>query len=575
MNSKTGLRRRALALGVAVGCGMVCAAAFAGVPANTRFTTLSKATFLRPGDRVTAPLPLTAKLHVTVALKLRNADQLRAYNSKPHAPISRTALAANYLPTAAQANAVVQYLQQAGFQDINVSPDRLLVTAIGSNVAVRQGFKATMVAVHTIDGRNAYAHSSTLQIPASLADSVLAVTGLQTVHKMHTLAHPAVVVGAGIMGHDPTEFASIYGADALPAATNVNVAVWGWGSMAQTVTDLDTFLAAPNHSGISAGTVNVVCTDYGSSRDSNGNLLNGGTTHVGDASCDGISDAGSTEWDMDSQDILGMTGGVASLTFYAAADAYDDTLLDALEAIVTPPEGVPMAQVVNASFGGCERGADINQQGDGSMQAMDELFATAAAQGQTFSISTGDSGFDECGDGAMDSASYPASSPWVIAASGTTLRATTTSFARENVWNLAGGSPSSAEQAQSWQAPLTYGPYKGMRGPDVAFDADPASGAVFYNHGQLIQVGGTSLSAPLFAGAWARILESNPGLGFAAPHLYALPASAFHDVTTGNNRGGERTGGYPARVGWDWATGRGSLDVGAAAAALGGEGQPE
>ncbi|HVX03678.1 MAG TPA: xanthorhodopsin, partial [Rhodanobacteraceae bacterium] len=76
------------------------------------------------------------------------------------------------------------------------------------------------------------------------------------------------------------------------------------------------------------------------------------------------------------------------------------------------------------------------------------------------------------------------------------------------------------------------------------------------------QWGGTSLAAPIFAGAWARILEGNPALGFAAPNLYTLPAAALHDVRAGNN------GGYLAKPGWDWATGLGSFDVGRAAAIL-------
>ncbi|MGH8156259.1 MAG: S8 family serine peptidase [Rhodanobacteraceae bacterium] len=156
----------------------------------------------------------------------------------------------------------------------------------------------------------------------------------------------------------------------------------------------------------------------------------------------------------------------------------------------------------------------------------------------------------------------PADDPWVVAVSGTTLRASTTTWARENVWIDAGGSPSSVFAAQPWQAGLTYGAFAGARGPDVAFDGNPASGELVLISGRYGQIGGTSLSAPIFAGAWARILQSNPGLGFAAPHLYALPASALHDVRAGNNRG------YIAGPGWDWATGLGSIDVGKAAAVL-------
>lgn len=113
---------------------------------------------------------------------------------------------------------------------------------------------------------------------------------------------------------------------------------------------------------------------------------------------------------------------------------------------------------------------------------------------------------------------------------------------------------------------MTYGPYKGARGPDVAFDANPGTGSIITLYGGPAQIGGTSLSAPLFAGAWARILQTDPGLGFAAPHLYALPASAWYDVRSGNNRG------WTARRGWDYATGLGSLNVAVAAQALAGSG---
>jgi pseudomonalisin/xanthomonalisin len=343
----------------------------------------------------------------------------------------------------------------------------------------------------------------------------------------------------------------------LPAATDVAAAVWGWGSMENTVNDLEDFMGI---TGLDAGDVAVVCTDTNGIDWNTGEGL-GGTT-IGDPSCNGNFDEGEVEWAMDSQSILAMSGGLKSLTFYAAYGGYNTTITSSLGEIVDPTVGEPLPQVVNASFGECERFQDANQGGDGSMQAMDAMFQVAVAQGQTFTVSTGDDGADECGDGQPNSASFPASSPWVVAVSGTTLRASDTTWARENVWLGAGGSPSSAEAAQPWQAGLTYGTFAGSRGPDVAFDANPASGELVLIQGSYGQIGGTSLAAPLTAGAWARILQTNPGLGFAAPHLYTLPASALHDVRSGNNRG------YIARPGWDWATGLGSFDVGRAAAAL-------
>lgn len=604
MKSSNGSCRCRLTLAIIAGCGLACSGgAFAAVGhgvasphmlaqvalqptriaapvravGSGSFVTLSQATPLGQADRVTAVAPLTAQFHIVVALKLRNPAQLHAFISRPHAPMSRATLAASYYPATTQVDAVTQYLRRAGFRDIQVSQDHMLVNAIGSSMAVRQAFGTTMVQVATADGRTAFANSTPIKLPANLKDSVVAVLGLQNVHVAHTMAHPAAVPSEGI-GHDPVDFASIYGAASLPAATDINVGIWGWGSMAQAITDLGDFTT---DNSLPAVNTQTVCLNVGGTADPNTGVVSGGTTIAGDDTCGGIPNVFGVEWNIDSQDIIGMSGGVKTLTFYGALVAYDSGLTNALEEIITPTVGEPQPQVVDASFGLCERFADINQGGDGAMQADDQLFQTAIAAGMTFSVSTGDDGYDECGAynqqyfnnaPAANSASYPASSPYVVAVSGTTLRTVTgaPTWARENVWFNSGGSPSSAEVAQTWQAPLTYGQYAGQRGPDVAFVGNPGTGAILNVNGGYQQWGGTSLAAPVFAGAWARILEadSSANLGFAGPHLYALPASDFHDITAGNNRGDDTSGGYIAQRGWDWATGLGSFDVGQVAADL-------
>lgn len=617
MKSRSGLRQRMLTLAVATACGLVAGGAFAGVPmrtanpvrvgapvrapaAVTQFVTVAGATRLGNADHVVSAASLTRSFPIAIAMKLRNEAQLKAFISAPHAPLTRAQLAAQYLPTAAQVQQVKAYLQANGFHNISVSRDNLLVHAVGNTMALKQAFRTAMVNVHTADGRNAFANSSAVQFPASLKANVLTVLGLQNVHEAHALNTGAKPLAAGpteIAGHLTPEFASIYDAANLPAASGINVAVWGWGSMANTVEDDATWLAA--NPSVTIATNNnatqVVCTDVGATEgsDSNGNeTLTGGVTTIGDPTCGGAADEGEVEWAMDTQSILGMTGGVNSLTIYAAYDASNLATTDALEEIVTPTKGEPLAQVINGSFGECELFTGPAPNGDGSASVEDQLFQAAAAQGQTVSISAGDSGYDECGQykaylapgtyNPNESASSPANSPWVVQVGGTALRTTVPAagampaWARENVWFDGGGSPSSLEAAASYQAPLTYGPYAGQRGPDVAFDAAPGTGAWYYVGGsaapQLILVGGTSLASPLFVGSWARILQADAGnttkLGWAGPNIYKLPASVFHDVTAGNNRSWETVGGYIARPGWDWATGRGSLDVAAAAAAL-------
>lgn len=565
-----GLRNRLLSLAVAGALG-VAGTAIAAVPAGGQFSVLTQATQLTRGDVVHSAVPLNKSIRVSVVLKLRDDAQMKSFLAKVGTPGSPSVMSQaqlqNHLPTQAQAQNVADYLTRAGFGNVKISSNRMIVNATGSAAAVQSAFKTSLVNVRTHDGRTAFANNLPIQVPAALRDTVQAVLGLQTVHKAHTMARPQAppvnpppppVVPVGIMGHNPLEFADIYQASSLPAAKKINVAVVGWGSMVNTLADLKAFTKA---NGLAKVKTHVVCTDINGIDFGTGQGRGG--TSIGDPTCNGNFDQGSIEWDLDSQDIVAMTGGVKSMTFYAAYGGYNTTITDVINEAVTPTVGEPLALVLNQSFGECERFEDANQGGDGSAQADDALYQLGAAQGQTFSASTGDSGADECGDGQLNSASYPASSPWVVAVSGTTLRASDTTWARENVWSGSGGSPSSFEMAQPWQAPLTYGPYAGFRGPDVAFDANPSSGAIINYAGGLAQVGGTSLSAPIFAGAWARILQSNRGLGFAAPHLYAIPAADLHDIRAGNNRG------YIARRGWDWATGLGSFEVAKASQALG------
>src|SRR3546814_526509 len=79
-------------------------------------------------------------LHVQVALKIQNKsvlDDFIAAAHNPASPLFRAKLqaddvAANFLPSQAQAQAVADYLSRAGFTHISVSANRLLVSADGT-----------------------------------------------------------------------------------------------------------------------------------------------------------------------------------------------------------------------------------------------------------------------------------------------------------------------------------------------------------------------------------------------------------------------------------------------------------
>jgi subtilase family serine protease len=167
-------------------------------------------------------------------------------------------------------------------------------------------------------------------------------------------------------------------------------------------------------------------------------------------------------------------------------------------------------------------------------------------------VSAGDAGYGT---------EFPAAAPTVTAVGGTTLIAdsTTTRGWTESAWSH-GGSGCSAYLAKP-TAQLDAG-CSGRSVADVSADADPASGLYIYDTdgepGWLI-AGGTSLAAPLVAGAYALAgnaysVEANPSAGaYAYAHTGAL-----NDVTAGSNGTCAQSYLCAAALGYDGPTGLGS-----------------
>jgi subtilase family serine protease len=502
--------------------------------ASSSIATVGAATTLRNGDFIDGILPPSQPLHVEVALKIRDRPALdhfiglaqQARTLGIPADMSSARFLADHAPTEAQARAVVDFLVASGFTHVVVAPNRLLVSADGTTDVAQSAFQTSFARVLTRDKRNAYANTDAVHVPAALKDIVLSVVGLQDVNRPHTMN---VYVPNAVSGHNPTEFSSIYSATGAATGAGVTVGIITQGKITQTIADLNTFTA---NNGLATVTTQTVNTN-GTSTDASG---------VG-------------EWNLDSQDIVGMAGGqIGKLIFYNIPTLSNANLTADINTVVT----ANAAKIINVSLGECETAT----QQDGSAAAQDQSFAQAVAQGQTFSISTGDSGADECGNGGIVP-SWPAASQYVIAAAGTTLNASTTTWTSETVWSGSGGSPSTFEPKPTWQNALVSGNKRGVA--DIAFDADPSSGAKVIVSGATQQIGGTSLSAPIFAGMWARVIAvKGTSVGFAGPLIYALPASDFHDVTSGNN------GGETAGPGYDFASGRGSMILSSAITHIGG-----
>ncbi|HTT63146.1 MAG TPA: S53 family peptidase [Bryobacteraceae bacterium] len=207
-----------------------------------------------------------------------------------------------------------------------------------------------------------------------------------------------------------------------------------------------------------------------------------------------------------------------------------------------------------------------------AIRAVNEAFQAAAAMGITICCAAGDDGSRDQVDDGLAHCDFPASSNWVLACGGTRLlSSSSTRVASETVWNdgtnggATGGGISDRIDLPAWQTTANVPPSVNPGGrigrgiPDVAGNADPATGYQILADGQHASVGGTSAVAPLWAGLIARINQKlGTPTGFLNPLLYSQLSNAMNDITSGTNDITGEIGGYAAQAGWDPCTGLGS-----------------
>jgi pseudomonalisin/xanthomonalisin len=521
--------------------------------------TASHAAVLQNATQLGA-LPDTAPLHIAVSLRLQNRAALDALIQNQHTLVSRdygrllteSEYQANYAPGDRQVQAVTDYLRRAGFSNIQVAANKLLVTAEGRRSLVEAAFN-TSIRQFKLNDRVVFANTRDALVPDALDGIVLAVTGLQNASVAHPLYQradavtradaSAVPLAASATGHVPVQFPAIYDVGTVATGAQTEIGIITDGNLTQTVTDLRAY---ESQNGLAPVALDFVPSEV-----------------------NGTDTSGTIEWDLDSQTSTSMAGTVKLLHFFNAASLNDADLEVAYNNATLNAN----VKAINISLGICES----SEKSSGAMAATDQIFAVGVGKGQTFFASSGDGGaYTGCSgqEGINTAVSYPASSPYVVAVGGTTLNTNSDgSYASETTWAGGGGGVSTAETAPSYQQAVTHSTARNV--PDVAMDADPNSGAVIINSGSSTQVGGTSLAAPLSTGVWARVQSAHGnGLGFAGPVIYAAAAStpaSFHDVTSGCNSGSNALDSllsrllgqkdYCAKAGFDNTTGFGSFDI--------------
>lgn len=459
-------------------------------------------------------------VHFQVALRLRNADALTAGNQR-HERLTFTQLSGRHLPTRENYNAVLNWLQSGGLTIEKRWKNRLTV-----NVSGRVATVSRVLHVHFqrigFEGQTFTSADTAPAIPAALSTVVLSINGLQPhlrAHPMHII-HPLSATSPPLF---PAAFLSAYSATGLGNG--------GKGSTTAIV--IDTF---PKTSDL---------TSFWSATGTPAKL--GNISFIQTVA--GKLPAPSGEESLDVETASGMAPH-SKIRVYASRSLSFSNLDTAFQALIDDMQNnVPVDQV-SISLGLCE-----TFMSPGQVTTDENLFAVMVSLGASVFVSSGDSGSDECQDGSTVP-SYFSTSPNVTSVGGTNLKLRADgSFKSEIGWTGSGGGTSTLFKKPSYQSALTG---KKRRVPDVSADADPQTGALVVLNGAQVQIGGTSLAAPIWGGLSALINSSRraaalPSMGLLNTRVYPLLGTPkFRDIVAGTN------GAFTAVAGYDQVTGIGA-----------------
>jgi kumamolisin len=412
-----------------------------------------------------------------------------------------------------------------------------------------------------------HARTGPVTLPVEVGDAITGVFGLSTQRVMHRLPRARHNIGnMAQMAKSrpwfvPTELAPIYNfPDADASGQCIGLLEFGGGVDQSDVTAYFQQIGAP------APNIQIVAVDG--------------------VSTDPSADPDSTGEVMLDIDVAGALAGGAKIAVYFST--FDEKgLVDILSAVINDATNDP--GVLSVSWGW-----DENQPFNGtnilwSPAAIDHVnhsLLAAAQLGITVCVSTGDDGSEAQVKDGNAHVNFPATSPYVLAVGGTTLHARKGTDGQlavsETVWNDGpgsgtGGGVSDITPAPNWQEgkvprSVNAGNFAGRAIPDVAANADPATGYLVMSGGQLGIVGGTSASAPLWGSLVTRL---NALLGARVGNFNALlygtigPTGVLRDITSGNNDTDGLLGGqFAAGPGWDACTGWGAPDGAKLLAAL-------
>jgi pseudomonalisin len=467
---------------------------------------------------------------------------------------------------------IVNWLQGHGMEVEEVTAGRRSIIFSGTAAQVQAAFH-TQIHVYKIGDEVHHANVKDPEIPAALVQVVGGVVSLHDFHSepMHGLVRkPSPEFSSGGAYYlAPGDFATIYDLGPL---------------YQQGISGSGQSVAIVARSNIKLADARQFRTFFGLPANDPQIIVNGADPGIWNSNEETEADL-DVEWS-------GAIGRNATIKFVVSKSTNSSDGVDLSAQYIVNHN---LAAVMSTSFGLCE--AALGSSGNGFLNS---LWQQAAAEGITVFVSSGDSGAAGCDSASASTATHGravnglCSTPYSVCVGGTELndvsnptlywaasnsagtQASALSYIPEVAWDASGpgyglwasgGGASTVYAKPSWQTG-TGVPADGKRDvPDVALTSAGHDGYIIYQNGGLYVVGGTSAASPSFAGVMALVVQNtaarqgNANLAFysLAAKQRAGGAAVFHDITIGNNSVPGQPG-FNATVGYDEATGLGSID---------------
>jgi kumamolisin len=478
-------------------------------------------------------------LEFQVALKMRDFATLRSRIANGEV-IPEAEMVASYYPLSTDYSTLVDWLQRQGLTIQKTYNNRLTLVVRGSVAQVSRALAVPLYHVK-VAGKPYTATNTPPSLPEELSQFVLGVNGLQNylgASKFSRVFTPQSTT---------QPYAPPYSVRDILVAYNAQSIRFTGGSQ-KTAIVIDTFPADSD------------LTTFWAINGIPQNLSNIEKVNVTGAALPAPSGEESLDVQWSSS-----IAPQSKVRIYATSNLSFTNINNAYQALINDLPSQPTLRQLSLSYGACEVLVSPSD-----LQTGDQLLSVISGKGVSIFVASGDYG-SRCGSTGVssnfNSVQFPASVPSVTAVGGTTLSLDSSGLvSNETAWSIeraggrvtgSGGGISAFFPRQSWQQGAGVPDGTTRLVPDVSLNADPNTGVTVVLNGSVVQIGGTSFSAPAWAGFTALINDARAyvgkgPVGLLGPRLYPLLGAGnyFRDITTGNN-------GFPAGAGYDLATGLG------------------